>query len=181
FERVWNQKLVNHHELLELKWANDEKTETGPAPGGLLSRELSGKDWNKTRQLMCGKPETAEQLKYMSALRKEYATSGFLGGVLMEAGELVGYTEAKSNAEAQQERFDEHYAKHFKDNPTARLADTKEGQELERLGEYLAADYEAYSAALSALVDGIVTAIEIIGAVVITVLTAGTSRSEEHT
>ncbi len=175
FNAVFGQPLVTRHELLDIKWGNAEKTKTGPAPGGMLNNELSGKDWNKTRQLMCGKPETAEQLKYLSALRGEYATSGFLGGALMELGEAVGYTDTKSDAEAQQKRFDEAYAASFKNNPTAKLADTKEGQELERLGDYLAADYEAYSSALNALVDGIVTAIEIVGAIVITVLTAGTS------
>ncbi len=97
FQAVWGKALTTRHELQPVQFGSS-------APGGVLSDELSGKDWNKTRQLMCGKPETAEQQKYLTELQGKYATSGFLGGALMTMGEAVGYTEAKTTAEKQQER-----------------------------------------------------------------------------
>jgi hypothetical protein len=59
---------------------------------------------------------------------------------------------------------------------------TADAKTLEELADYLQQDYEAYSASLNSLVDGIVTAIEIVGAVIITVVTAGTaSRARRST
>lgn len=166
FEARWNKKLVSHLELANLT--------LGEPKSGVLVDELSGKDWFSVRVLLMGKPETAEQLKYVSDAKGKFNKGGKIANALMTVGEAIGYTDAKSDMEAGEARFNKEYQEKFGKNPSAKLgtADTKE---LEQLADYLAGNYEAYSASLNALVDGIVTALEIIGGVIITVLTAGTA------
>jgi hypothetical protein len=165
FQTRWGIPLVSHNEL--------EHMQKGE-PTGVLASELSGKDWFKTRMLLAGKAETAEQLKYLSDVRAKYHKGGLIASALMEAGEAVGYTSAKSDAEATETRFNEEYRKKFGKNPAAKLG-TPETKELEELAAYLEQDYEAYSAALNSIVDSIVMAVEIVGGVIITIVTAGTA------
>ncbi|MEO8701021.1 MAG: DUF4157 domain-containing protein [Kofleriaceae bacterium] len=174
FFGVWGRNLVDRDEL------DDPQNMSFPDPGGVLSAELGGKDWNKTRVLLCGKPVTAVELNYVRKLQAKYATSGLLGGVLMDAGEAIGFTEAKSTQEHTEKKFDAKYddlRKKFGDKlSTTELANMGEdGEEFERLGSYLEMDIEAYNKALSSIVDTIVTVLEIVGGIIVTVLTAGTA------
>ncbi|HEU0036408.1 MAG TPA: DUF4157 domain-containing protein [Kofleriaceae bacterium] len=175
FHAVWKRNLVDRDELA------DPENMKFPDPGGVLSEELGGKDWNKTRVLLCGKPETPAQLRYVRKLQAKYATSGLLGGVLMDAGEAIGFTEAKSTMEHTEKEFDTKYEdlrKKFGSQQltTMQLAEMgQDGEELERLGRYLEMDVEAYNKALNSIVDTVVTVLEIVGGIIVTVVTAGTA------
>jgi hypothetical protein len=170
FYAVWKTNLIDFDEVDR----NDPKY---PDPGGLLSDELGGKDWNKTRVLLCGKPETPAQLKFVTGLQSKYATSGVLGGTLMKGAEAIGYTSAASTMEHSQQKFDAYYEQNFKgaleSKNFAELGAS--GERLQQLGEYLEQDIEAYNKALSSVVDAIVTVLEVVGGVIITVVTAGTA------
>ncbi|MCX5748018.1 MAG: hypothetical protein NT062_36615, partial [Proteobacteria bacterium] len=181
FQRVWSEPLTARDELEACDFSF-------PSPGGLLEDELSGKDWNQIRVFLCGKPETPEQLKYVGKLQAKFATSGLIGGALMDLGEAVGFTEAKTTLQNTDKRFDAKYAEldaAFKADPANKGKDFGKaklseiiaigGEQLERYAEYLAQDADAYSKALSSVVDTLCTVLEIVGGIILTVVTAGTA------
>ncbi|MDB4957898.1 MAG: hypothetical protein JWO36_5467 [Myxococcales bacterium] len=170
FQAMWGEPLTVFDELSRCDLSF-------PDPGGVLSDELGGKDWNKTRVLLCGKPETPEQLNYVQKLQAHYAKSGLIGGVLMDAAEKIGYTDAKSTQENSEQKFDKQYNEKFK----GALAQKNfgelgaDGERLQQLGEYLQQDTEAYNKALESVVDAVVTVLEVVGGIIVTVVTAGTA------
>jgi len=170
YKTIWKEDLRSHDELDVLDF------DDFAAPGGRLASELSGCAWMDVRELLCGKPETPEQVRYVTEMRVDFETSGVIGGGLMVLGEAIGYTDTQSDLEAQQERFNEEYNKipeDLRDDPLSTLGDM--GSRISELSEYLIADAKAYGTALSSFVDAIITVIEIIGAVVASVVTAGTA------
>lgn len=196
FRRIWGVPLVDKFEIDNPQPDVEESKMRFDDPGGLLSAELGGKDWLKTRVLLCGKPTTAAALRYVQKLQIHYAKSGVLSGALMWVGEATGYTEAGSTLDHSNKKFDDKYAqiraqvaasggditkvqlgdiKGKRDDKGNLLEGQVDGSELELLGEFLQQDAEAYAAALSSIVDTIVTVLEIVGAVIITVVTAGTA------
>ncbi len=170
FRKHWKESLADRDELTVL----DFKNFTGP--NGKLSDELSGKDWIEVRILLCGKPETPVQLRYVTKMRVDYETSGVIGGGVMAVADAVGLTDTRSDLLAQEKRFDKYYDGLKKDLLTKKLSNLPDGGErLQALSSYLKDDAKAYGAMKSAIVDGIVTALEIIGGVLATILTAGTA------
>lgn len=197
FHKFWGVKLVDNED--------EFKTPTKD-PGGLLSAELGGKDWFKTRILLCGVPENARQEHYVNNLRFDYASSGALGGVFMDAMEAVGATEAKSTAEHSRKREQEFYTENFQkpgientsyediraqakeaQEPDAKdpskKKDPKEVQTLLKnaanveefllLSKEMEIDAEAYATTKSGLIDAVITCLEVIGGVIISVATMG--------
>jgi hypothetical protein len=196
FKKVWKTNLVDRWEIDNPQGSTPDKDMQFPDPGGLLSAELGGKDWLTTRVLLCGVPETAPQLRYVNKLQINYAKSGILAAPLMWAAEKTGYSDASADLRNSEKKFDAKYAKiaaQLGGNLDAtKLAaigkdangvvqkdaegnDVATGDELQLLSEYLAQDTEAYAAALASVVDAIVTVLEIVGGIIVTVVTAGTA------
>jgi hypothetical protein len=196
FQEVWGEALVARWEIENPQGNVPDKDMQFPDPGGLLSAELGGKDWLKTRVLLCGKPETAPQLRYVQKLQVNYAKSGLLSAPLMWAAEKTGYSDAAADQRNSEKKFDAKYAqiaaqlggkldvtalanigKDAKGN-VQKGEDGKDvatGDDLQLLSEYLQQDTEAYAKALASVVDAIVTVLEIVGGIIVTVVTAGTA------
>ncbi|HUH02889.1 MAG TPA: zeta toxin family protein, partial [Kofleriaceae bacterium] len=168
----WGGQLRTFDEL-----ADPLDFENFTAPGGVLDSELSGREWVEVRILLCGTPETPEQVRYVTKMRVDFETSGIIGGGLMAAADAVGLTDTHSDLLAQEERFDDHYAgipERLRNRPLSELGD-EDADTLQRLAEYLQQDAEAYGAVKAAIVDAVVTTLEIIAGVLATIATAGAS------
>lgn len=187
FKACWGVDLVVIDEITSKTLVKD--------PGGLLSDELGGKDWFKTRILLCGIPETPQQQHYINMLRDGYATSGVLSGLFMDAAEAIGATDAKSTLEHTRQREAEAFAdiqsqgladKSFteieadakaeksKDKPDRqKILAAQTMEDFQLLSTYMEQDSTAYAETVSALVDAVVTTLEIIGGVLISIATMG--------
>ncbi|MBA2539052.1 MAG: hypothetical protein H0V17_05405, partial [Deltaproteobacteria bacterium] len=196
FKAAWGLNLVDRWEIDNPQGNVADKDMQFPDPGGELSSELGGKDWLSTRVLLCGEPTTAPQLRYVQKLQINYARSGVLAAPLMWAAEKTGYSDARSDLANSEKKFDAKYAAIAaqlggnldgtqlaaigKDSKgvvqkDAEGNDVATGDDLQLLSEYLGQDTDAYAKALASVVDTIVTVLEIVGGIIVTVLTAGTA------
>jgi hypothetical protein len=139
-------------------------------------------------------------MRYVSKARVAYKTGGVAGAAFMQDAENIGYTDTGKDLRAQDARFDALYNSIPPEMRNAKLPELAaymgqkrkavgqdgkpilgpDGQPVpddvfERYAEYLQADADAYGAAKASFIDAIVTALEIIGGVLVTIATAGAS------
>lgn len=187
YKRVWGSTAWDINEMQAN--ANSKDFNGFRAPKGDIPSDISGDDFTDIRELMAGKPETPNQTRYMSKLRVNREGGTLLGQGFMWVADKTGFTDTRDDLVAQEKRFDKEFDKTItqasqedgKDYGSMSYTDLKNElqsgnpERLQELGEYLQADAQAYGDTMAAVVDAIVTTLEIVAGIVATVLTAGTA------
>jgi hypothetical protein len=132
----------------------------------LLASELSGAEGHEVDVLMMGKPETPEQFMEIARMRHEFQRGSGTDG--MDFFEAIGATESGATLDANYAR-----AQAFYDNVDWANATPEQQQRMRELSGFVNDDAASYQAAKDSITDGVVTAIELTGAIVATIVTAG--------
>jgi hypothetical protein len=140
--------------------------------------ELGGADYHEVSKLQLGKPETPDDLMKLVEMDKEYNESGW-GGALVWVGEKMGSHHSGTEADHAYDRFketfeglesqglnDDKFEEIKKKNPEIE-------QELQERFANAKTSFESYGKACDGAVDSLVTVLEIVGAVIATIATAG--------
>lgn len=145
-----------------------------------------GKTYKELDMLLDGKPETIQDLRTQAEKRKTIETSGF-GATVGRAADWLGFTDTYTDYDAGHKRLmeelsssEEKYRKAHpdkKDEPV-KLSDLGtemggEGDRLMLLSQFDQGDAKAFGKFKESMVDSLVTVLEVIGAAVATILTAG--------
>jgi len=178
-EALVKEALSNKGEPLKKSRVNAIRTayrsRYGQDLDAVLRGELGGRDLHEVEILLFGKPETPADFKYLADKKYKFENSGVLNGIGKLADD-IGLTDTYTDMENQRKRFEQTIGALTPKEMVTKLADLHgKGTRLEELYEYLSQDVEAYGKMKSAVVDALVSALEVIGGVIATIATAGAS------
>ncbi|MFZ4758238.1 MAG: hypothetical protein ACOYLX_08740, partial [Burkholderiaceae bacterium] len=133
-----------------------------------LSNDLSGGEANEVNILMLGEPSTPQDFMRIAQMRRDFQMGSGSGSGVMGFMETIGATETTSQLDNQYQRMGDYY-----NSVDWSRATPEQRERLEQLGGFVQDDAESHQAARDAITDAVVTGIEVVGAVVATVATAG--------